>query len=112
MVGPSLKAQQAAGVALLFGTDFAGIGTPPDLRQLILSEIHVLTLAGFSNEEVIQAMTGNAAKHPMTPEDIGTIEPGKLADIIILDDDPLTNIETITHPRIVIKGGQIVVNKQ
>ena len=112
MVGPSLKAHQAAGVTLLFGTDFAGNGTPPDLRQLILSEINVLRLAGLSNAEVIQAMTGNMAKHPMTPEDIGTIEPGKLADIIIVDDDPLTNIESITYPWVVIKGGQIVVDKR
>jgi imidazolonepropionase-like amidohydrolase len=112
MVGPSLKAQQAAGVALLFGTDFAGVGTPADPRQPILSEIHVLTLAGLSNAEVIQVITGNAAKHPMTPEDIGTIEPGKLADIIIVDDDPLTNIESITYPWVVIKGGQIVVDKR
>ena len=112
MVGPSLKAYQAAGVTLLFGTDFAGVGNPADLRQLILSEINVLRLAGLSNAEVIQAMTGNMAKHPMTPEDIGTIEPGKLADIIIVDDDPLTNIESITYPWVVIKGGQIVVDKR
>ena len=112
-IGPSLKAHQAAGVTLLFGTDFVpGAGSPRHPREPILSAINVWRIAGFSNAEIIQAITGHAAKHPMTPGDIGTIEPGKLADIIIVNDDPLTHIESITSPQVVIKGGRIVIDKR
>ena len=102
----------APGVVLLFGTDFQGVGTPADPRELILSEIKVLKAAGLSNAEVIEMITGNARFHPMTPEDIGTIEAGKLADIIIVDADPLTEIEAMTWPTVVVKGGQILVDKR
>ncbi len=41
-------------------------------------------------------------------DDLGTIEPGKLADLVVLDGDPLRNVEAIGSPFLVIKGGRIV----
>ena len=56
--------------------------------------------------------TGNGAKHPFTPESIGTIRPGSFADIIVLEDDPLKRIEAMFEPIVVIQRGKIVVDKR
>ena len=111
-IGPSLQAFATAGVPLLFGTDFEGIGTPADPRPLIEAEMRVLLASGFSRMEVIEMMTGQAAKHPFTPDDVGTAVPGKLADLIILDGDPLADLTAATRPTVVIKGGEIVIDKR
>ena len=111
-IGVSLRAMADAGVVLMFGTDFEGIGLDPSPRKLILDEIHTLKRGGFSNNEIIQMATGNAAKHPLTPEDMGTIAPGKIADILIVDGDPHDYIDLVTQPEVVILGGEIVVDKR
>lgn len=111
-VGPSLRAYSEAGVTLLFGTDFDGAGLDPDPRDAVNSEARALVAAGFDELEVIKMATGSAAKHPMIPENVGSIEAGKVADIIILKDDPLEDITAITRPLLVIQGGKIVVDKR
>ena len=111
-IGPSLRAMSDAGVVLMFGTDFEGIGLDPSPRKLIIDEINTLKRGGFSNAEIIEMATGNAAKHPLTPEDMGTIEVGKIADILVVDGDPLEDIETMTWPQVVILGGKIAVDKR
>ena len=111
-IGPSLRALTDAGVDIVFGTDFEGIGIDPDPRDKVLGELRTLQKGGFSNTEILTFITGNAAKHPFTRDDIGTIKPEFVADIIIVDEDPLENIETIVYPNVVIKGGQIVVDNR
>ena len=112
VVKPSIRALLDAGVTLLFGTDFEGMGLDPDPRENLLVEMNTLQMAGLSKAEIIKIMTGNAARHPMTPADIGTLEAGKLADILVLSGDPLTDITALTYPEVVIKGGRIVVDKR
>ena len=111
-VGPSLQAFAAAGTPLLFGTDFEGIGTPAQPRPLIEAEMRVLLASGFSRMQVIEMMTGQAAKHPFTPDDFGVAAPGMLADLIILDGDPLADLTAATRPAVVIKGGEVVIDKR
>lgn len=112
LVKPSVQALMEAGVTLQFGTDFEGIGLDPDPRDNLLIELKTLQMAGLSNAQLIKIITGNAAKHPMTPADIGTLQEGKLADILVLKGDPLTDITALTYPEVVIKGGKIVVDKR
>lgn len=112
LLKPSVQALMDAGVTLLFGTDFEGIGLDPDPRDNLLVELKALQTAGLSNAEIIKILTANAAKHPMTPADIGTLQEGKLADILVLKGDPLKDITALTHPEVVIKGGRIVVDKR
>ena len=45
-------------------------------------------------------------------DQIGTLEPGKLDDIILLDGNPLENIYPMLRTKVVIKGGKIVVDKR
>ena len=44
--------------------------------------------------------------------EIGTLEAGKLADIVVLDGDPLADVQNLLKVRMVIKGGQVVVERR
>lgn len=68
-------------------------------------EMKLLTNAGLSNYEVIQAATINAAKCLNQDREIGTIEIGKKADLILMNDNPLYDISTIFNHMGVIKNG-------
>ena len=112
VTGPSLQAHAEAGVVLLFGTDFQGIGAPAEPRPLMEAEMRALLASGFSAMDVIRMMTSNSARHPFTPGDYGVIAPGMLADLIILDGDPLEDLTAATRPVVVVKGGEIVIDKR
>jgi imidazolonepropionase-like amidohydrolase len=66
--------------------------------------------AGLSAGDVIQAATQNAAEHLGLAKDLDTVEPGKLADLIIVDGDPLKDISTLHKVKIVVQSGRVVHN--
>lgn len=70
-------------------------------------EVAVKT-AGFSNMEAIQAATSSSAKMLGLDHQIGTLEPDKMADMIIVTGDPLEDIVALRKLDMVIKSGQIV----
>ena len=113
LAGSALKTQADQGVTLIFGTDYEGIGMDPDPRsEKLIPETSVLRIGGFDEAEIFRMLTANAARHPLTPESIGTIEPGKFADILIVEGDPLVDVTTLFTPTVVIKGGQVVVDNR
>ena len=63
--------------------------------------------AGMTEMEVLVAATINAADLIDMSDDIGTIESGKFADIIAVDDSPLENIEELLDVDFVMKGGKV-----
>ena len=63
--------------------------------------------AGFTPEEAIRAATVIASEHIEMDSQIGTLEAGKLADMIALDDDPLENVEALLDVDFVMKGGVV-----
>jgi imidazolonepropionase-like amidohydrolase len=65
----------------------------------------------FSNQDVVKIMTKNAATVIGRGKDLGTLEPGKQADIVMLDGDPLADIQSVLKVRMVIKGGNVVVDR-
>lgn len=67
-----------------------------------------MTEAGLTPEKVIKAGTRNAAEHLGLLDDLGTVEPGKIADLIIIDGDPLKDISSLHKVQMVIKAGRIV----
>ena len=111
-IGPSLRAMAEAGVTLVFGTDYFGLGIDPQPKDLLLNEARVLVKGGFSEMEVIQMATGNAAKHPLLPDATGTIAPGQFADLIVLNEDPLKNIDALFYPEMVVKAGEILIDNR
>ena len=113
VIGPSLRAYANAGTVLVFGTDYVGgVNDEENLGQMIRNEMYSISTGGFSNMEILQMATGNAVVHPMVPDDVGTIEPGKRADVLILQKDPLTDVSALTNPLLVIQDGQVILDKR
>ena len=93
------------GVTVAFGTD-----SPPPLgRAEFLVEVQELNTV-LSPEEIITALTRNAAAFLELDDEIGTLEPGKIADIVMIDGDPLADISALANVMLVIKNGKVVVD--
>lgn len=101
-----------AGTKLGFGTDLP-YGVAPDRqhRDLLAHEIRSLRLT-FSPQDVVTMMTRNAAATLGMADRIGTLEAGRLADIVLLGGDPLEHSSALLDVKMVIKDGQIVVDRR
>ena len=70
-------------------------------------EMWSLAAGGFSNCEVLQMATLGGAQNIAVSEDLGSIEAGKLADVLVLTADPLKNIRNTTALDLIIRNGEI-----
>jgi Tol biopolymer transport system component len=70
-------------------------------------ELWSLQSGGMSNLEALRSATLNGAEAIGLAQDLGSIEPGKLADLVVLDKDPLQNIENTISTRYVMKNGEL-----
>lgn len=99
----NLKKLWEAGVKIVVGTD---AGNPGILHGIsYYDELEIMQEAGIPAEELIIMATRNGAMAMERLDDIGTLEKGKMADLIILEKDPsedISNIRSITH---VMRGG-------
>ena len=84
------------------GLIVAGTDTPNAIN--LHGELMAYTLAGMSNFDALKAATVNPAK--ALALDAGTIEPGKLADLVMVDGDPLVDITATHKVRRVIANGR------
>ncbi len=105
----NLKQLSEAGVKIVLGTDTVG-STPAGANTI--SEAERMVEAGMSPAQVIQAATRTAAEHLGIGDDLGTLETGKLADLIIVEGDPLENISVLRTPWVVMKDGRVVVDNR
>jgi imidazolonepropionase-like amidohydrolase len=95
-----------AGVTYGFGTD---TGYHP--RDGLAHELRALNVM-FSPRDVVKLMGPNTAAFVEMSDDLGTLEPGKLADIVIVDGDPLNLIFDLLNVQVVIKAGRVVADKR
>jgi imidazolonepropionase-like amidohydrolase len=101
----NLKRMQEAGAIVAVGTDAGNIGTlhGPSLHR----EFELMAEAGLTPMQIIVDATHNAARVFSPNPQVGTVESGKLADLVILDADPLADIGNARRIDKVIKGGHV-----
>jgi imidazolonepropionase-like amidohydrolase len=106
----SLRRAFAAGVKIATGTDAGGHGHPSNAL-----EIECLVKAGLTPLQALRAATGWAAECLGRESEFGTVEKGKLADLILVKGDPLEDVTILQNPgriALVIKGGEIAADRR
>jgi imidazolonepropionase-like amidohydrolase len=95
-----------AGVRVVAGTDGPGLGTVlPGFG--LQHELALLSRAGLPPIAVLRAATITAAESLGHEKELGTIEPGNFADVVLLNEDPLADIANAGKIHRVIKGGRV-----
>jgi hypothetical protein len=92
-----------AGVGILAGSDVGEVGLVPGFS--LHEELVSLQKAGLSAHEVLQTATLNAAKYQNAMDSLGTIEKGKIADLILLNENPLEDIANTQKIEAVLTNG-------
>jgi imidazolonepropionase-like amidohydrolase len=103
-----VRAMHRAGVPLLAGTDTPGV--PYVFPGFSLHDELALLVAegGFTPMEALQAATRDPARFLGREKDLGTVQPGKLADLVLLDADPLADIHNTTNIAAVVANGELL----
>ena len=105
----SIRRALAIGVKVVAGTDAGGHGHPANA-----GELECLVQAGMTPMQALQAATGWAAECLGQEAELGTVAPGKLADLVVVAGDPLADIALLRDIRriaLVIKDGEIAANR-
>lgn len=110
----NIKKQHAAGIPIVMGSD---AGNWPVMPQMFhgptsVREVELLVLAGMTPLEAIKSSTSIPSEMLEMTNDIGTIEEGKVADIIIVEGNPINDIKALKNIKWTIKNGVAKTPKQ
>jgi len=97
----NIKAAHDAGVPIIAGTDE---GIP---AYSVYRELELYVKAGFTPMDALRSATAVAAQAMRVDKDVGTLEVGKRADMLVLDANPLENISNVRTVRFVMKDGKM-----
>lgn len=103
---PSFRRALAAGVKVAFGS---GVGPFPHGTQT--REFEYLVKFGMTPPQAIRAATSEAAQLMGWQDRIGSVEPGKFADLVAVAGDPIADITELERVKFVMKGGQVYKNE-
>lgn len=99
----NLATVHRAGIPVALGTD---AGNPLTLHgPAVFAELEAMQGAGLSALDVVVTATRNGARAMGRQEDLGTVEAGKLADLLVLADDPSRDVSAFRTLRHVLRGG-------
>jgi imidazolonepropionase-like amidohydrolase len=107
----SMRRAIAAGVPIAMGTDAA---TPYNFHGQNAIELWLMSEAGMTPMQALQAATINAARAMGWDAWLGTVEVGKVADLVVLRNDPLANLRSLADRRsieLVIQDGRVVARR-
>lgn len=105
----TIQMARQAGVRIAFGSDYSN--SPHSPYRRLGSEFGAMVRAGMTPMEAIRAGTIHAAYLMMDQENRGSLEPGKLADIALVQGDPLADISVLADAdrvKLVLLGGRVV----
>jgi imidazolonepropionase-like amidohydrolase len=102
----SFRMAREAGVKIASGSDQG----PP--REAALLEIELLGRAGLGPHGAIVAATRTAAEVCGAADRLGTVEPGKLADLMAVSADPLKDLANLRRLLLVVKDGRVIVDRR
>lgn len=103
----SFRRAVEAGVRIASGTD---AGTPFNPHGNLPLELRLMHEAGMPLGRVLVAATSEAASL-LGLDDIGVLEPGRIADAVLLEGDPLADVGAYARPAIVVQGGRVAVDR-
>jgi imidazolonepropionase-like amidohydrolase len=107
MTMANLAAIHRAGITVAMGTD---AGNPLTLHgPSVYREMETMEQAGLSIMDVLRASTLGGAIAMGRERDLGTIEAGKLADLLVLDSDPTQALRNVRDIRYVMRGGSLTI---
>lgn len=95
-----------AGVTLLAGTDLATAWQIPG--HSLHAELAALVDAGLTPVEALRTATANPARVHGMDDEVGTVAPGRIADLVVLDANPLEDISNTRRIRAVVVGGRLL----
>jgi len=102
----NLKLLSDAGVTIATGTDAGNIGTLH--ASSYLDEVLAMKESGMSNWQVLKASTLNGAKILYKENEFGSISEVKLANMLLINENPTENLESITKIHTVLNKGEII----
>ena len=111
-VDGNLRLFVAAGGKVALGTDYAGAPDASLDLGMPMSEIGHMAAAGMTPMQIIVAATQNAAYVCNQERNLGTLEVGKIADVLVVNGDPLQDLAALQKIRLVIHSGIVVRDSQ
>jgi imidazolonepropionase-like amidohydrolase len=101
----NLKRLQEAGIDIAMGTDAGNIGTVhgPSIHR----EMQMMVESGLTPLDVLRSATVNGARALGLADEAGEIAAGRLADLVILDADPLADVGNLAKVHRTVKGGVV-----
>ena len=100
----SFQKALSAGVKMALGSDIS------PMRESALLELGLWVKCGATTWQALQAATKNSAELCGVGEQLGTVEVGKIADLVVLSKNPIADIENIRTLELVLKEGKIVAD--
>jgi imidazolonepropionase-like amidohydrolase len=97
-----------AGGEVALGTNYAGAPNVNFDLGMPIHEIKWMQEAGMTPMQIIVAATRNSARSCDMERILGTLEAGKLADVIFVDGDPLAEVKALTNARLVLREGKFI----
>ena len=106
----NLRRAVTAGVRLAAGSDMYSVMPGLTRGQASVKSFSAYAEAGLKPVDVLRAATVNAAELLRMQDQIGSLEPDKLADLLAVEGDPLKDIGALKQVRFVMKDGQVVLD--
>ena len=104
----ALRKAVASGIKIAAGTD---CGTPWNAISRLVDELHYYIEAGMSNMQALISATRTGAELLKLDAILGTLEEGKLADLIVVDGNPLSNIRALERVERTYRNGKLLYHK-